>query len=189
MVNDWKEPTQLVYWDETPDWRVWERSKLPVETGKVKVEVRPGLFKRVERIPRVGSSIEEANCLRVIERPFYSQREEERFYLFRRREDDGNLGIYKDVSYLRENHPERVDVISLLEEKRAIIESIAPGAVDLFYDYGWWVKYTGHSEKVSSFDPQLEELEGRLEAARESYIERKGPGLAAFDDWLGEAPF
>lgn len=195
-MNDWKQPaSNLIYWDGPVDWRLLERAVFPSHAGTTKVEIRKGIFKKVDRKAVPASSFEEANCLRVSKKIPWTGRFEDQFFLIRPRQDEGEVGVAKKISQMlpsQGDSPEekwRREYISILRKKKQILEEVRPGAVDYsFYRTGgeWHVQYSCHWEVEEI--PELMQIEKDLQHLHDAFP-RKESGMAAFDDWLGERCF
>lgn len=196
QMNDWKQPaSNLIYWDGPVDWRLYERAIFPSPIGVTKVEVRKGLYKKLNRKAVSAASLEEANCARVAVK-MWKGKFEDQFFLIRPRQDEGELGVSKEISrvlpHSQGDSPEekwRREYISILRKKKQILEEVRPGAVDYsFYRTGgeWHVQYSCHWEVEEV--PALMQIEEDLGNLRGTFP-RKESGMAAFEDWLGERCF
>lgn len=198
MQLQWQEPSSLSYWDGPVDWSKFERNQFPSPAGEVKLEVRKGLFRKVNRVPTPAISVDEANCLRISVRQPWEKKGSDQFFLIRpRNEEEEIAGVAKEILQLssgeQDNSPLgewRKDYASLLQEKKRILGQVCPGATDyvFFRMMGeWHVQYSCHFEVQEI--PELGKLEQELKALRDRHPGSSKSGLAGFDDLLGDRCF
>jgi hypothetical protein len=174
---------------------LFERAVFPSRTGATKVEIRKGIFKKLDRKAVPATSFEEANCVRIAEKVPWTGKIEDRFYLIRPRNDSEELGVAKEISqmipYSQGDSPEekwRREYIPILRKKKQILEEVRPGAVDYcFYRMGgeWHVRYSCHWEVGEV--PELTQIEKDLQQLHDLF-----PGsvdATVFDDCLGDRYF